>query len=105
MRRFIVPPSIALVAMGVLCLVSRNFVPLIRGRDVRKDAKRPHDSLSEFGSFQRPMNPTTPIRTMHCATAHHFPVLWCEGDIGVGIARVKRGAEPFSLWQVRDFAG
>jgi hypothetical protein len=60
MRRFIVPPSIALVAMGVLCLVSRNFVPLIRGRDVRKDAKRLHDSLPGSGSFQRPFEPHSP---------------------------------------------
>jgi len=45
MRRFIVPPSIALVAMSVFCLVSRNFGAPFRGRDVRKDAKRPHDFL------------------------------------------------------------
>jgi hypothetical protein len=45
MRRFAVPPSIALVAMGVFCLVSLKIVPVSAGAGTRTDAKRAEQLL------------------------------------------------------------
>ncbi|AJP72129.1 hypothetical protein TS85_10545 [Sphingomonas hengshuiensis] len=91
--------------MGFSCLVSRKFGAPVRGRDVQKDAKRPHDTLSGFGSFGASDKPFRSMRAVRCATAHHFPIEGLERAYrGAGrvcqMARVADRHEMFTICEV-----
>ena len=82
-------------ALSTECF-GQNFVPGIHRAGTRRDAKSRVSSFPENRSFERPVKPHPPIRSMRCATAHHFPKAVVRGrDIGRVLETVNWRAGKF----------
>lgn len=69
--------------------VGRNIVPgnLRSGTRAATQKGRSHDTASALGVYE----PQLPIRTMHCATAHHVPKAVVSHGYRRGVGRCQRG--------------
>lgn len=67
----------------------RNIVPgnLRSGTRAATQKGRSHDTASALGVYE----PQLPIRTMHCATAHHVPKAVARRGYRRGVGRCQRG--------------
>src|ERR1044072_1299481 len=95
MRRLSVPPEpepwIALVAMDLFASPAVISVPPFRGPGRAKGREKAARVLLRSRQLLASYETSAPIRSMRCATAHHFPELWCGCAYRERVGFVKRG--------------